>query len=96
MTHTQEPFGYFRAEPFGWTDCAETDEGAQPLWENAAMCAIEKQRDEILAALESIVDNDFGYGPEIGDIRSNFGKRVDAMKIIKNARSAIAIVKGGA
>lgn len=29
----QEPFGYFRAEPFGWTDCAETDEGAVALYE---------------------------------------------------------------
>jgi hypothetical protein len=28
-----EPFGYFRAEPFGWTDCAETDEGAVALYE---------------------------------------------------------------
>lgn len=28
----QEPFGYFRAEPFGWTDCAETDEGAIALY----------------------------------------------------------------
>jgi hypothetical protein len=27
------PFGYFRAEPFGWTDCAETDEGAIALYE---------------------------------------------------------------
>jgi hypothetical protein len=27
-----EPFGYFKAEPFGWTDCAETDEGAMPLY----------------------------------------------------------------
>jgi hypothetical protein len=32
----QEPFGYFRVEPFGpfgWTDCAETDEGAVALYE---------------------------------------------------------------
>lgn len=29
---TAEPFGYFRAEPFGWTDCAATDEGAVPLY----------------------------------------------------------------
>jgi hypothetical protein len=29
----QEPFGYFKAEPFGWTDCAETDEGALALYE---------------------------------------------------------------
>lgn len=29
----QEPFGYFKAEPFGWTDCAEADEGAVALYE---------------------------------------------------------------
>jgi len=29
----KEPFGYFRAEPFGWTDCAPTDEGAIPLYD---------------------------------------------------------------
>ena len=28
-----EPFGYFKAEPFGWTDCSETDEGAIALYE---------------------------------------------------------------
>ena len=28
-----KPFGYFKAEPFGWTDCAETDEGAIALYE---------------------------------------------------------------
>lgn len=27
-----EPFGYFRPEPFGWTDCAQDDEGAIPLY----------------------------------------------------------------
>ena len=29
----REPFGYFKAEPFGWTDCAETDEGAVALYD---------------------------------------------------------------
>ena len=29
----QEPYGYFRPEPFGWTDCAETAEGAIALYE---------------------------------------------------------------
>lgn len=29
----QEPFGYFKAEPFGWRDCAETEEGAVALYE---------------------------------------------------------------
>jgi hypothetical protein len=28
----QEPFGYFRSEPFGWTDCGEDDEGAIALY----------------------------------------------------------------
>ena len=28
-----EPFGYFKAEPFGWRDCAETDEWAIALYE---------------------------------------------------------------
>jgi hypothetical protein len=32
-----EPFGYFKPEPFGWTDCAETDEGARPLYAAADM-----------------------------------------------------------
>ena len=30
----QEPFGYFKAEPFGWTDCGKDDEGAIALYEN--------------------------------------------------------------
>lgn len=30
---TDDPFGFFKAEPFGWTDCAETDEGAKALFE---------------------------------------------------------------
>ena len=28
-----EPFGYFKAQPFGWTDCAEDDDGAVALYE---------------------------------------------------------------
>lgn len=32
-----EPFGYFKAEPFGWRDCAEGDEGATALYDEAAM-----------------------------------------------------------
>ncbi len=31
-TPEPEPFGYFKAEPFGWTDCAETDDGAIALY----------------------------------------------------------------
>ncbi|WP_225783382.1 hypothetical protein [Xenophilus sp. Marseille-Q4582] len=32
---TAEPFGYFRADSFGWTDCAATDDGAVALYEAA-------------------------------------------------------------
>ena len=32
MTKDIEPFGYFKAEPFGWADCAETDDGAVALF----------------------------------------------------------------
>ena len=34
-----EPFGYFKAEPFGWTDCAETDDGAVALYERPQQAA---------------------------------------------------------
>lgn len=36
-----EPFGYFRAEPFGWTDCSEDAEGAIALYEHPAKPAQE-------------------------------------------------------
>jgi len=32
----QEPFGYFRSEPFGWTDCASDDDGAKAPYEHPA------------------------------------------------------------
>lgn len=66
QNHTPEPFGYFKAEPFGWSDCTETDEGAQPLYDQAAIDELGerlmvsdyalkdalRQRDVLLAALE--------------------------------------------
>jgi hypothetical protein len=33
MTTVTEPFGYFRATPFGWEDCSDEDEGAKALYE---------------------------------------------------------------
>lgn len=40
-----EPFGYFKAEPFGWTDCSETDDGAKALYErpDPRVAALERQ-----------------------------------------------------
>jgi hypothetical protein len=39
-----EPFGYFKAEPFGWTDCSETDEGAIALYENPPASTVEAKK----------------------------------------------------
>lgn len=49
-----EPFGYFRCTLDGWIDCAETDEGARPLYEYSAIekrdAEIERLRKSLLAA----------------------------------------------
>ena len=57
-----EPFGYFRAEPFGWTDCAEGEEGAVALYEghhiveaDKMVADITEQRDMLLDALKRIL-----------------------------------------
>ena len=49
MVAAQEPFGYFKAEPFGWRDCAETDEGAIALYE-----APQQQADALEAAVDML------------------------------------------
>ena len=49
-----EPFGYFRAEPFGWTDCAEGDEGAVALYEKAS--ATDATLHKIIAGAEAALD----------------------------------------
>lgn len=40
---TIEPHGYFKADPFGWMDCEETDEGAVPLYERSVIEKLEAQ-----------------------------------------------------
>ena len=42
-TQAQEPFGYFRPEPFGWTNCDPTDEGAIALYEHPAADLTDEQ-----------------------------------------------------
>ena len=44
------PFGHFRAEPFGWTDCAATDDGAIALYEHPMT---NPWRDAVIEQLES-------------------------------------------
>lgn len=86
--HTPEPFGHFKAEAFGWTDCAETDDGAQPLYDQAAIDELGerlkdalRQRDALLAALRMIAGaNDCG----------------SSMPLIHIAKGAVEKVEGGA
>lgn len=63
--HPPEPFGYFKAEPFGWTDCAETDEGAQPLYDQRAIDDLIKQRDE----LALIIATDTGTESAVAELQ---------------------------
>ena len=60
-----EPFGYFRAEPFGWTDCAETDEGSMALYDQAAVDSLERERDE----LALIIATDTGTESAVADLQ---------------------------
>ena len=92
-----EPFGHFKAEAFGWTDCAETDEGAQPLYDQAVMDELgerlmvsdyalkdaERQRDALLAAIEDGRKLIALISPFEGDVTRKMDR-------------AIAEVKGGA
>src|SRR5574343_1178577 len=52
--YTPDPFGYFKPEPFGWTDCAESDDDAIPLYDKVAIKLIEKQRDKLSAEVEAM------------------------------------------
>ena len=44
-----EPLGHFRAEPFGWTDCAEDDEGAIALYERPQEVGLTDEEIEAIA-----------------------------------------------
>lgn len=48
-----EPFGYFRAEPFGWTNCAETDDGAVPLYYQADIDGLQSDNAALNLALRA-------------------------------------------
>lgn len=50
-----EPFGHFRAEPFGWTDCAEDDEGAIALYERPQVAGLtDEGRADMACAVAAI------------------------------------------
>ena len=70
-----EPFGYFRAEPFGWTDYAETDDGAVPLFDHAAIAALEHN----YASLQQAFD----------EMKAIAAQRLEAMKAAERQRDEL-------
>ncbi len=55
MSPSAEPFGYFRAEPFGWADCAETDDGAIALYERPQEVGLtDEERADMACAVAAI------------------------------------------
>ena len=49
-----EPFGHFRVEPFGWTDCAKDDEGAIALYERPQEVGLtDEERQQVFRAAEN-------------------------------------------
>ena len=50
-----EPLGHFRVEPFGWTDCAEDDEGAIALYERPQEVGLtDEERADMACAVAAI------------------------------------------
>jgi hypothetical protein len=54
--HMVAPFGYFRPEPFGWTDCAKDDEGAVALYERPQEWELRKELDSANDFIKSLAD----------------------------------------
>lgn len=48
-----DPFGYFRPLPFGWEDCADTDEGATPLYDQCTIDGLQGKIQQLQSALET-------------------------------------------
>jgi hypothetical protein len=59
-----EPVGYFKAEPFGWTDCAETDEGAVALYERPHQPAQQPLTEEQIRELMNQSDDECMANPD--------------------------------
>ena len=83
-----EPFGYFKAEPFGWTDCADTDEGAIALYEYPPdqTAEIERLKEELLSTL-----ND-GYDMAKRDY---VDQNIELQAYINELREALEQIKNG-
>src|SRR5574343_321648 len=85
--HTPEPFGYFKPEPFGWTDCAESDDDAIPLYDKVAIKLIEKRRDKLSAEVEElklIIATDTGTESAVANLQQQVSHLVDMVACEKS------------
>jgi hypothetical protein len=81
----QEPFGYFRPEPFGWTDCAKDDEGAIALYERPQEVGLTDEAvNDAAKVLAERFDYPWAHMPEEG--RKNM--RVQARAVVEAALRA--------
>jgi len=85
----QEPFGFFRPEPFGWTDCAETDEGAIALYEAAPQARKPLTAEQIDEAFNTMEGGPMGFMKTWGYMQ--FARAIEAA--IENSAHGI---EGGA
>ena len=86
---TPEPFGYFNNPCLdGWQDCAETDEGAKPLYDQEAIDALvaDAERLEWLVKAQCVLIKDFDglvfpywhTSGRRGEVKSTFREAIDA------------------
>jgi len=69
----QEPFGYFRATPFGWEDCKKDDEGAIALYEHSRpdhAAALADAARDVLAERKRQTTQE-GYSDDHDDLHEN-------------------------
>jgi len=97
-----EPFGYFRAEPFGWTDCSEADEGAVPLYELAAITDLENQLSEaelkatnLRQQLAHMTDDAFGLRVMLREANKQRDELLAALQSISNITGDAGFNIGG-
>jgi len=64
--HMVAPFGYFRPEPYGWTDCEKDDEGAIALYERPQEWELRKELDSANDLIKSLADLIQKYETMIG------------------------------
>ena len=58
MTTRIEPFGYFRALPFGWEDCSSKDDGAVALYEQSVIDSLLLEIASLQEAMKNIKGED--------------------------------------